>query len=69
MSDYFDFWDSKLVPGRWSLEDPYIDSRWINPERFTCAGGPQTVNGQIVVKLYVPVRALVCHGYSLAICA
>lgn len=63
MSDYFDFWDSKLVPGRWSLEDPYAGDHWINPDLFTCAGGPQTVNGQIVVKLYVPGRSL---DYTMA---
>lgn len=63
MSEYFDFWDDKLVPGRWSLEDPYISGRWVNPNLFTCARGPQTVDGPIVVKLYVPGRPL---DYTMA---
>ena len=63
MSEYFDFWDDKLVPGRWSLEDPYVNGHWVIPDLFTGAGGPKTLDGPIVVKVYRPGRPL---DYTMA---
>src|SRR5262245_6066465 len=63
MSDYFDFWDDKLVPGRWSLGDPYVNGRWVNPDLFTDGGGPRTLEGPIPVRRTRPGRAL---DYTMA---
>ncbi|HYV47712.1 MAG TPA: DUF1629 domain-containing protein [Myxococcaceae bacterium] len=63
MGEYYDFWDSKEIPGRWYLKAPIGPDGWVNPELFVSGVGPVNLRGPLRLDFRRPGNPL---DYTMA---